>query len=88
MEKVASMQAVLADKFRENCGHFWINIYFLAVFSHQCPQMCITINNLSILVRIYRIYWKRLQLNAPLYAYKTTLKIGLLTKINFFHVWF
>ena len=30
MQKVASMQALLADKFLENCGLFWINTKCLA----------------------------------------------------------
>ena len=34
MDKVASMQALLADNFSENCGHFWINNDFLTVFTH------------------------------------------------------
>ena len=32
MEKVASMQVLLADNFWENCGYFWTNIDFLAFF--------------------------------------------------------
>ena len=39
MEKVASMQALLADNFLENCGLFWINKEFLAVFTHQWQQL-------------------------------------------------
>ena len=31
MEKVASMQAMLADNFLENCGHFCLNNNFLAI---------------------------------------------------------
>ena len=34
MKKVASMQAILADIFWENCGHFWINCIILAVHSN------------------------------------------------------
>ena len=45
MEKVASMQAMLADSFRENCGHFWINNNFLAAFIHQCLKVYVIIHN-------------------------------------------
>ena len=41
-EKVASMQALLADNFCKNCGHFCINNEFLAVFILQLPQVCIS----------------------------------------------
>ena len=41
MEKVASMQALLAYSFWENCGHFWKNNEVFAVFTHQWPQVCI-----------------------------------------------
>ena len=39
MEKVASMQALLADNFWEHCGHFWINnnsFYLLRILSSTC----------------------------------------------------
>ena len=41
-EKVASMQALLADNFCKNCGHFCINNKLLVLFTHQLPQFCIT----------------------------------------------
>ena len=48
MEKVASMQALLADNFCENCGHFCINNEFLAVFPINCHKSTFLIHNQSI----------------------------------------
>ena len=44
MEKVASMQALLADNYQENCGHFWMNNVFLAILTHKCPQNCVIVH--------------------------------------------
>ena len=93
MEKVASMQAMLADNFWENCGHFWINNNFLAVFTHQCPQFCIIIHNSSLFARKYLIWWKKLQFFGTFIhlgsfwtcGHFSTPNFGLQTEINFFH---
>ena len=45
MEKVASMKAMLVQNFSENSGHFQLNNNFLAIFTHQCPQVCIITHN-------------------------------------------
>ena len=45
MEKVASMQALLADKFLENCGLFWINNKFLTDVPINGPKYALLIHN-------------------------------------------
>ena len=44
-EKVASMQALLADNFGKNCGHFCINNVFLQFVPINCHMSLLLIHN-------------------------------------------
>ena len=73
MEKVSSMQALLADNFWKIVEFFNKQLNFDS-FSHQCPQVCIIILNQYIFVKIYSIYLKNWY-------------TGHFYMPNFFHVW-
>ena len=66
-EKVASMQALLADKLCENCGHFCINNEYLVVFTDQLPQVCINYPQLIYFSLKYPLYWIKFQCRSLLY---------------------
>ena len=92
MEKVAIMQALLAD----NCWeYFWINNNFLTVITHQCPHTSLLL--CTIIPFLSENIWYMMEKIAILSTFIclgimwicghfSTPKIGLWTKINFFHV--
>ena len=61
--KVASMQALLADYFSENCGHFWINNIFCCRFcSSMATSLYYYLQVIHFRLKIFDLFKKKCNL--------------------------
>ena len=94
-EKSHKHPSIACGQFLRLLWTFWMNNKFLAVFTHQWPLVCIIYPQLSYFCSRISNVLENIEIFAPflwlgdtwICRHFSIWKIGLRTKINFFHVW-